>query len=93
MLRRREFLTVLGASAAVLISRHPLAAEVSSDQTEPLRFASSSMEVQLSGTAPEFLSLNVDGLAQGKRMQPTPRQDSQRRSDRRGSADDEDPGA
>lgn len=67
MLKRRDFLTALGASAAMLISRHPLAAEVSGDEREPLRFSSNSMEVQLSGTAPEFLSLNVDGLAKGKR--------------------------
>jgi hypothetical protein len=67
MLRRRDFLTVLGASAAMLISRHRLAAEIAGDENEALGFASNSMELQLSGSAPEFLSLNVDGLAKGKR--------------------------
>lgn len=35
--------------------------------SDPLHFASNSMELQLSATAPEFLSLNVDGLGKGKR--------------------------
>jgi hypothetical protein len=67
MLKRRDFLRVAGtATAAALISRYPLVAEIAGDDTA-LHFVSDSMELQLSATAPQFLSLNVDGLAKGRR--------------------------
>ena len=67
MMKRRNFLKTAGAAtAAVLVSRYPLAAEVGGDDPT-LHFASDSMELQLSASAPEFLSLNIDGLGKGKR--------------------------
>ena len=67
MLKRRDFLKTGGATIAMFLSRHPLAAEIAGDANESLHFSSQSMELQLSSSAPEFLSLNVDGLAKGKR--------------------------
>ena len=68
MLKRRSFLKGVGAvTAAALVSRHPLAAEIAGERDDALRFISESMELQLSAFAPEFLSLNVDGLGKGKR--------------------------
>ena len=67
MLKRRDFLTVFGATAAMLISRHLLMAEIVDDEKEILHFASNNMELQLSATAPELLSLNIDSLGQGRR--------------------------
>jgi hypothetical protein len=67
MIKRRDFLTAFAATAAMLISRHPLRAEIVGDGNETFRFASNNMELQLSATAPELLSLNVDGLGQGRR--------------------------
>jgi hypothetical protein len=68
MLGRRNFLKKAGATtAAALICRHPLAAEIAGHEDEALRFASASMELQLSARAPEFLSLNIDGLGRGRR--------------------------
>jgi len=64
-MKRREFLTAAGASAAMMISRRALAAQSAGD--EGLHFSSGSMELEMSRTAPEFLSLNVDGLGQGVR--------------------------
>jgi hypothetical protein len=66
MLKRREFLRGFGATAAVLICRHPVVAQPVNDD-EMLRFASDSMELRLSATAPELLSLTVDGLGKGSR--------------------------
>jgi hypothetical protein len=67
MMKRRNFLKVAGsATAAALLSGHRLVAETAGDDPT-LHFASDSMEVQLSATAPEFLSLNIDGLGKGKR--------------------------
>jgi hypothetical protein len=67
MLKRREFLKVTGAAtAAALVSRHPLMAEIAGDDAA-LHFVSDSMDLQLSATAPEFLSLNVDGLGKATR--------------------------
>ena len=66
MLKRREFLKAAGAAtAAVLASRHVLAAEVFGD--EGLHYVSESMEVELSAVAPEFVRLSVDGLGKGRR--------------------------
>jgi hypothetical protein len=67
MLKRRDFLKTAGATAAMLLSRHSLAAQGSGEVNESLHFSSQSMELELSPTAPEFLSLNIDGLGQGKR--------------------------
>ncbi len=68
MLKRRNFLKAAGAAtAAALVSRHPLLAEIVAGEEGALHFVSDSMELQLSASAPEFLSLNVDGLGKGKR--------------------------
>jgi Bacterial alpha-L-rhamnosidase 6 hairpin glycosidase domain/TAT (twin-arginine translocation) pathway signal sequence len=68
MLKRRNFLKTAGAAtAAALVSQHPLAAEIAGGEDAALHFASDNMELQLSASAPEFLSLNVDGLGRGKR--------------------------
>lgn len=67
MLKRRDFLKTAGAAtAAALVSRHPALAQVAGND-EALHFASDSMEVQLSANAPEFVSLNIDGLGKGLR--------------------------
>ncbi len=68
MLKRREFLKAAGVTTAAAIAlRHPLMAEVAGGEKPGLHYASSSIEVELSGTAPEFVSLNVDGLGKGRR--------------------------
>ena len=68
MLKRRDFLKAAGGTtAAALISGHSLAAQLADDADNALHFASGSVEAQLSATAPEFLSLNIDGLGQGRR--------------------------
>ncbi len=68
MIKRRNFLKAVGAStAAALVSRHPLMAEITGDEDVALHFASDSLELQLSAGTPQFLSLNVDGLGKGKR--------------------------
>ncbi len=68
MLKRRDFLKTAGAATtAALLSRHPLIAESAEDNDSGLRFASDSIELQLSASAPEFLSLNIDGLGKGRR--------------------------
>ncbi len=67
MLKRRDFLKTAGASAAMLLSRNSLAAQAAADASNSLSFSSPSMEIELSPTAPEFLSLNIDGLGKGRR--------------------------
>lgn len=68
MLKRREFLKAAGAAtAAALVSSHALATELAGDQDKTLHFVSESMELQLSAVAPEFVSLNIDGLGKGRR--------------------------
>ena len=68
MMKRRNFLKAAGAAtAAALVSRHYLMAEIAAGDDVALHFASDSMELQLSATAPEFLSFNVDGLGKGRR--------------------------
>ncbi len=67
MLKRRDFLKAFGATAATVISRHALAATIPGDEDAAFHFASDSIEFRLSPVAPEFLSLNVDGLGQGRR--------------------------
>ncbi len=68
MLKRRSFLKGAGAATATaLVSGHTIMAEIAGDKNDALRFASESMEVQLSAFAPEFMSINVDGLGKGRR--------------------------
>lgn len=68
MIKRRQFLKAVGAStAAALVPRHSLMAEIAGDEDVALHFASDSLELQLSSGTPQFLSLNVDGLGKGKR--------------------------
>jgi hypothetical protein len=68
MIKRRNFLKAVGATtAAAIVSRHPLMAEIAGDEDVALHFASDSLELQLSAGTPQFLSLNVDGLGKGKR--------------------------
>ena len=68
MVKRRDFLKAVGGvTASAFVSRHSLVAEIAGDEDETLRFASNSMALQLSAVAPEFLSLNVDGLGKGRR--------------------------
>jgi hypothetical protein len=68
MIKRRNFLKAAGAAtAAALVSRHSLLAEIAAGEDVALHFASDSMELQLSASAPAFLGLNVDGLGKGRR--------------------------
>lgn len=67
MLKRRDFLTAFGATAALFISRHPLTAELLAAEDEAFRFTSNNLELQLSSNTPQFLSLNIDALGQGRR--------------------------
>lgn len=68
MLKRREFLIGAGAAtAAALVSQRSLAVGMATGDDSALHFASDSMELQLSATAPEFLSLSVDGLGKSRR--------------------------
>lgn len=67
MLRRRDFLKSLAsATTGALLGRRRLTAQIGA-AAEGFQFASPSMELQLSPTAPRFVSLMVDGLGQGRR--------------------------
>jgi len=65
MIRRRDFLKTAGAAAAAAIVRR----DVFADQpaASALHFTSSSIDLELSPTAPRFLSFNIDGLSKGRR--------------------------
>lgn len=66
---RRAFNRLAGMTAlggAALLSKRALAAQLAGEDGG-LHFASSSMELQLSAAAPEFLSLSIDGLGKGRR--------------------------
>jgi hypothetical protein len=67
MLGRRDFLKITGETAAAALLSGPCLASFASENDSGLRFASESMELALSPTAPEFVSLNVDGLGKGRR--------------------------
>jgi hypothetical protein len=68
MFRRRDLLKMTGmATAAALVSRHSLAAEIASGADPAFHFLSGSLDLQVSATAPEFLSLNIDGLGKARR--------------------------
>jgi hypothetical protein len=74
-LKRREFLkTASGVAAAALMPRDGFSAGAQEDVDRYLVFTSDSIEARLSPTAPEFVSLNIDGLGKAKRganiMQP-----------------------
>lgn len=66
MLKRRDILKAAGASAALLVYRHPLLARAAGGAST-LSFTSDSMDLELSSVAPEFVSLSVDGLGKGRR--------------------------
>lgn len=67
MLQRRKFLKSVGAAAAATaLSRNSFGAQAPAGDVA-LRFSSGSIEAQLSPTAPEFLSLNIDGLGKNRR--------------------------
>ncbi len=68
MHKRRDMLKAVGATAAVSIIRpFHAAAEIAGDPDRKILYRSDHMELTLSSTAPEFLSLNVDGLGKGRR--------------------------
>ncbi len=67
MLKRRDFLKVCGATAAMVLARNCFAADITGDADAALHFASNTMELQLSSAAPQVVRLNVDGLGKGKR--------------------------
>ena len=67
MLERREFLKVAGQAAAVLLARSLLRAQVAAAENQPFHFTSDHVDVELSRSAPEFVSLNIDGLGKALR--------------------------
>jgi hypothetical protein len=67
MFKRREFLKAAGQTTALLLARPLLRAQVSGTQNPPFHFASDHMDVELSPSAPELLSLNIDGLGKALR--------------------------
>jgi hypothetical protein len=67
LLKRRDFLKTAGALAAATLANRRAAMAQAVNTDDGLHFASGSLELQLSPTAPEILSLNVDGLGKGRR--------------------------
>lgn len=69
MLKRREFLKAAGAATAgaLLQPRQSAAQLAGSTVDEEIRFSSASLDLILSATAPQFVSLNIDGLGKGRR--------------------------
>jgi hypothetical protein len=68
MHRRRDFLKAVGATAAIaLIRPRGACAEISGDSDRKIPFSSDFMELELSSIAPEFVTMNVDGLGKGRR--------------------------
>ena len=73
MIERRNFLrtAVAGAARCVLASSFfempSFADETRAISEDGIRFTSQSMIAELSGDAPEFVELNIDGLGKGKR--------------------------
>jgi Bacterial alpha-L-rhamnosidase 6 hairpin glycosidase domain len=66
--KRRDFLKAVGATAAISIIRPRRAgAEIVGNSDRKILFRSDFVELELSPTAPEFVSLNVDGLGKGRR--------------------------
>ena len=66
MFPRREFLKIAGAFAVSSVAT-PRQLAAQSTAADGHRFTSESIDAQLSATAPEFLSLNIDGLGKGRR--------------------------
>ncbi|HEV2578713.1 MAG TPA: hypothetical protein VGU25_16020 [Acidobacteriaceae bacterium] len=66
MVQRREFLKAAGAFAVTAASTrsHLIAQSIPEDE---FHFVSESIEAQLLASAPEFKSLNIDGLGKGRR--------------------------
>ncbi len=67
MFKRREFLKAAGQTTALLLARPLLQAQNAGAENAPFRWNSEHIEVELSRSAPELLSLNIDGLGQGQR--------------------------
>ena len=67
MFKRREFLKAAGQTTALLLARPLLRAQNAGAENAPFRWNSEHIEVELSRSAPELLSLNIDGLGQGQR--------------------------
>ncbi|MGD0911517.1 MAG: hypothetical protein ABR928_06455 [Terracidiphilus sp.] len=68
MHKRRDLLKAVGATTAfALIRPHLVGAEITGDSAPAIPFSSGHVEIALSSTAPEFVTLNVDGLGNGRR--------------------------
>jgi hypothetical protein len=67
MFKRREFLKVAGQTTALLLARPLLRAQNAGAENAPFRWNSEHIEVELSRSAPELLSLNIDGLGKALR--------------------------
>ncbi len=67
MIKRREFLKAAGQTTALLLARPLLRAQNAGAENASFRWNSEHIEVELSRSAPELLSLNIDGLGQGQR--------------------------
>src|SRR5579875_1430805 len=67
MFKRREFLKAAGAGVAAAAMSRCALGMAATDDAAALHFLSESMDVQFSPTAPELLSLNIDGLGKGRR--------------------------
>ena len=68
MHKRRDFLKAVGATAAIsLIRPRQGDAEIIGDSDSKILFSSNYLELAVSSTAPEFVTLNVDGLGKGRR--------------------------
>ena len=67
MFKRREFLKAAGQTTAVLLARPLLRAQDAGAENPPFHFASEHIQVELSRSAPELLSLNIDGLGKALR--------------------------
>ncbi len=67
MVKRRAFLKAAGQTTALLLARPLLRGQDAGAQSPSFHFASDHMEVELSRSAPELLSLNIDGLGKALR--------------------------
>ena len=65
MVQRREFLKAAGAFAVSAAAPRYLFAQTATN--DEFQFTSQGIDAQLSATLPEFVSLNIDGLAKGRR--------------------------
>jgi len=67
MFKRREFLKAAGQTTAMLLARPLLRAQNAGAENTPFRWNSEHIEMELSRSAPELLSLNIDGLGKALR--------------------------